>query len=76
MKDVVFILNEETNGWQYKDLTLTVLKKTHQWELMTGTKSIFFDSIYDVLSKLSQKGYHATFRSPPSMDNVSSSCNS
>ena len=74
MENAVFHSIEGTRDWEYKQFKL--MERKHQWILMTGTTSILFESIYDVLSNLTEKGFHVTFRTPPSMDYIPSSCSS
>ena len=74
MESAVFHLVEGTKDWQYKHFILTGIKN-HRWILKAGTKSIFFDSIYDALNNLFKKGYYVTFKLPKSMENIPSSCN-
>ena len=74
MEAAIFHLIEGTNDWQYKDFKLTELKKTSQWKLMTGTTSILFDSIYDAISDLGERGYNSTFKAPPEVDDIPPKC--
>ena len=74
MENATFHLIDGTNDWHYKDFKLTEIKKTHQWELITGTTSIFFDSIYDAISDLAKKGYSSTFKASPEIDDIPPKC--
>ena len=68
-----FILNEETNVWEYDQMTLYNLGFSG-WKLCIGKDTKVFVSIYDVLADLYREGYLATFRLPESMDQMGSKC--
>ena len=73
MESAVFHLVDGTKDWQYKHFTLSEIKNQY-WLLMTGTTSTFFDSIYDAISYLAEKGYNSTFKAPPEIGDIPSKC--
>jgi len=71
MKSISFILKEDTDIWEYEKFQLYLIEDS-QWVLTINKKSQVYETIYDVLEKLTSMGFHPLFRLPVSMENVKS----
>lgn len=67
MKFIVFELHLKQNIWRCKDIEIQEIEN-YAWTLTIDNERHICDSIYDVLSELEIRGFHATFRIPKEME--------
>ena len=71
MEQATFILNDETNEWQYKDIII-IQDKDDRWRM--GKKKLkLYDSIYHVINTFQKRFMlHPVFKLPRNMDDIPS----
>ena len=72
MRRATFVLDEGTNEWQYEKFRIRKVEDD-RWELLFGTVSTEYDSIYHLLNILARHhALDAVFKLPRNMDDVPS----
>ena len=74
MDEAVFVLEEGTNSWRYKDFVMREVED-YRWEMKFNNVTQVHESIYDAISYISNNyNLNPTFRLYESAYDFTSSC--